>query len=85
VTDLPGDMTHSSRRLAKPLGYGSLVENLDRVVAGKCDLLDGKFQARHDSFSLVGNASTNLTGLLNSVLNGRGGKSVSLILSEAAD
>ena len=45
----------------KPLAYGSLVEKLDRVVAGEDDLLDGQFQPGHVYISLPGSLPTNFT------------------------
>src|SRR5262249_19685418 len=62
-------MTDPARRLPKPVLGPDLVEQPERVVASKDDLLDGQLQPRHDYFSFAGSVPTNFTARSIQVLN----------------
>src|SRR5260370_23631753 len=47
MAHLPSDMGNPARRLEEPVRFFCLLEQAERIVAGKTDLLDGELQARH--------------------------------------
>jgi hypothetical protein len=47
VADLPGDVADAAWRLPKPIGRWGVVQEVDCVVAGEDDLLDGQLQSAH--------------------------------------